>query len=260
MQPKFAETNEQFSTGARRGSQAGKPRPDLSSPFAAMRKGVVNAHGATNYGERNYEKGMNFSRVIASIHRHLRAYEQGDLSEDHLAQLGWNVDALLHFEELIKIGLLPGSLDDLPRYKQRTYEGYKRYLDSLPSPLKTQASLGTGARTELGVDLDKCGTTDGVTPLPDISHHRTPGIDAQGNGVYEPADPIAQFDSATADKYAGEWNYSSQGPGYYTIWGDVVLLRDAQFCGEVVQSSMTPKTLKEEIDTGYFVRNTWVCK
>lgn len=119
MQPIFSNSNETFSTGAKRGSQAGKCRPDLTSPFAAERKGHVSARGAEHYGDRNWEKGMNFSRVLASICRHLMGYMQGDTSEDHLAQLGWNVDALLHFEEAVKLGILPPALNDLPRYRQQ---------------------------------------------------------------------------------------------------------------------------------------------
>jgi len=115
--PKFSDGNDTFCTGAKRGSQAGKPRPDLTSPYAALRKGVINAYGAEHYGDRNWERGMQFSRVLASIERHLMAYKMGLQDEDHLGQLGWNVDALLHFEEVVKRGLLPKELDDLPRYE-----------------------------------------------------------------------------------------------------------------------------------------------
>lgn len=119
MKPIFTETDESFSTGAKRGSQAAKCRPDLTSPFAMERKGWVNSHGAANYGDRNWEQGMPFSRVVASICRHLMAYMQGDTTEDHLAQLGWNADALLHFEEMIKRGVLPANLNDMPKYQNQ---------------------------------------------------------------------------------------------------------------------------------------------
>jgi hypothetical protein len=105
-----------FETGAQRDSNKSKCRPDLLSPFAAERKGWICKHGADHYGDRNWEKGMPFSRVMQSIERHLMAYKQGQIDEDHLAQLGWNVDALLHFEEAIKGGFLPASLNDLPEY------------------------------------------------------------------------------------------------------------------------------------------------
>jgi hypothetical protein len=110
-------SREAFSTGAVRDSQENKIRPGLLSPYAASRKAQIMALGAKKYTARNWEKGMEFSRVMESLERHLIAYKMGKTDEDHLAQLGWNVDALLHFEEVIKLGLLPANLDDLPRYE-----------------------------------------------------------------------------------------------------------------------------------------------
>lgn len=107
---------QQFTTGAQRDTQTGKPMPGLLSPFAAERKAWVMAKGAGHYGPRNWEKGMPFSRVIESAERHLMAYKQGQNDEDHLAQAGWNIDALLHYEEGIKRGFLPVELDDMPKY------------------------------------------------------------------------------------------------------------------------------------------------
>lgn len=114
---KNKDTNKEiFSTGAQRDSQSKKPRPDLISPFATMRKGVVMQTGASHYGERNYEKGMPISRCVASANRHLLQFIMGDTSEDHVAQLGINADFIMHYQEMIKLGLLPKELDDMPKY------------------------------------------------------------------------------------------------------------------------------------------------
>lgn len=309
MKPKFAETNDSFSTGAIRGSQAGKPRPGLSSPFAALRKGIVNAHGAENYGPRNYEKGMEFSRVIESIFRHLYAYMIGDITEDHLSQAGWNIDALLHFEELIKLDLLSPELNDLPMYKKRVRESFVEYLNSLPKPIKKPGLLETIGLAEeavkrfddevVGVDLDKCGTTDGITPITlddiadagrlfqlsgqlpkfetaeevpptqdelDISHHRTPGIDENGQGVYgipSAPDVIEQFDKATKPEnpYDGDWNSPDQSPGFWRIKGNDIVFFDI---GEDLETApgftiahVGIKYAKKRIDSGEWVPNTW---
>lgn len=116
---KQAGEKETFETGAQRDSQAGKCRPDLISPYALERVGWINKYGADHYGDRNWEKGMKFSRMMASLERHRVAYLQGKTDEDHLAQLAWNALALLHFEDQIKLGLLSGSLNDLPLYERQ---------------------------------------------------------------------------------------------------------------------------------------------
>lgn len=118
-QVKQSGVKDTFSTGAQRDSQKGKSRPDLISPFALDRIGQINRMGAEHYGDRNWEKGMSFSRVMASAERHRVAYLQGHTDEDHLAQWGWNVLALLHFDEGIKQGFLSTSLNDLPLYLDR---------------------------------------------------------------------------------------------------------------------------------------------
>ena len=107
---------EGFTTGSVRDSQAGKPRPDLASPFAAERLGAWLAKGAEKYAERNWEKGQPFSRVVASLHRHLMRYQQGATDEDHLAAIACNAMFLLHYEEGIRHGFLPQDLDDMPHY------------------------------------------------------------------------------------------------------------------------------------------------
>ena len=107
---------ERFSTGAVRDSADGKPRPDLFSPFAMERIGRWLELGARKYAPRNWERGMEFSRVAASLHRHLMKFMQHDASEDHLAAIAVNASFLMHYEAMIRRGLLPKELDDLPEY------------------------------------------------------------------------------------------------------------------------------------------------
>lgn len=107
---------QEFSTGAQRDTQKDKPRPDLISPFALWRMGVVLGLGAVKYKERNWELGMGFTRVFASHDRHATQYKMGERDEDHLAQAAVNLTMLMHYEELIKRGRLPKALMDLPDY------------------------------------------------------------------------------------------------------------------------------------------------
>lgn len=105
-----------FQTGAVRDSADDKSRPDLISPFAQIRKGHWLAEGAKKYDERNWEKGMSFSRCIASIMRHLMQYMMGERNEDHLAAIAVNAEFLMHYEEMIEREVLPADLDDMPNY------------------------------------------------------------------------------------------------------------------------------------------------
>jgi len=105
-----------FATGAERDTADDKPRPDLFSPFALERVGDWLALGAKKYSERNWEKGMPFSRVTASLVRHVVRWQQGDWSEDHLAAICFNAQALMHYQAMIQRGVLPRALDDMPIY------------------------------------------------------------------------------------------------------------------------------------------------
>ena len=55
---------------------------------------------------------------MCSLQRHLMKFQQDvDDGEDHLALLAADVVHLLHVDECCKLGLLPESLMDLPKYK-----------------------------------------------------------------------------------------------------------------------------------------------
>jgi hypothetical protein len=56
----------------------GKTRYDLIPPFAQEQYARVLTLGAQKYAERNWEKGMPWSKIVASLERHLYAYKRGE--------------------------------------------------------------------------------------------------------------------------------------------------------------------------------------
>lgn len=56
----------------------GKPRYDLVPPFAEEQFVRVLTQGASKYKERNWELGMQWSKVLASLKRHVAAFERGE--------------------------------------------------------------------------------------------------------------------------------------------------------------------------------------
>ena len=107
---------QQFDTGAMRDTASDKSRPDLISPFAEEKVGHWMRMGAEKYSENNWQKGMPYSRVVASLKRHVMRYQQGDRTEDHLSAIIFNAQALLHYDAMIARGVLPADLDDMPKY------------------------------------------------------------------------------------------------------------------------------------------------
>lgn len=98
---------EQFTTGSRRDTQEGKPRYDLIPVEGLERLADLYARGAEKYGDNNWAKGQPYSRVYASLFRHMIQWRQGDRSEDHLAAVAWNAMALMFYDEQMP------ELDDL---------------------------------------------------------------------------------------------------------------------------------------------------
>ena len=116
---------EQFSTGAQRDTRTGKGRYDLISPLANYRKALVLEKGNLKYQEegqeRNWEQGMPMSRLMDSALRHLNQFLAGERDEDHLAQASFNIDAMIHFDEIrARNPDFKPDLFDLPSYPLRT--------------------------------------------------------------------------------------------------------------------------------------------
>ena len=82
----------------------GKVRTDLLPIKALMGVADVLTYGAGKYKDRNWEKGLNFSRVYGALLRHLFAWwdsedydpESGKL---HLAHVATNAMFLLHYAQ-----------------------------------------------------------------------------------------------------------------------------------------------------------------
>jgi len=125
---------EQMPTGAQRDSQEGRGRFDLIPPGPIARLALVYERGAKAYGERNWEKGMKFSRLLNSTLRHISKYMLGKKEEDHIVQAIWNLMAVAHFQDHLP------ELNDLPAWNVPIYtiraitetnvDGDKSTLDS----------------------------------------------------------------------------------------------------------------------------------
>lgn len=152
---KHSEEKQTFETGAQRDTQEGKPRIDLISPVFLERLGMVLTKGAEHYGERNWEKGMPLSRILASASRHLNQTIDGLEDEDHPAQCAWNIMAYIHTLHRIRAGSLPAELDDLPREMNLGKKNLKTDLTSTeksPTVESVQESFGWCNQCNGGVD------------------------------------------------------------------------------------------------------------
>lgn len=81
----------------------GKLRYDLVPADALQQLVEVYTMGAAKYGDRNWENGIDYSRIYAAMMRHLQAWWQGeDYDEEdgqhHLASVAWGAFALIHFQ------------------------------------------------------------------------------------------------------------------------------------------------------------------
>lgn len=82
---------------------AGKPRTDLLPGDALTELGKVYAAGAVKYGERNWERGMPWSKVLGPLTRHLFRWMIGQPCDpetrlSHMTHVAWNALALVTYE------------------------------------------------------------------------------------------------------------------------------------------------------------------
>lgn len=80
-----------------------KPRLELISAIATIKKARVMAFGANKYGVGNWRKGLLWSRIIGALLRHTFAYMSGEdydleTGESHMAHAACCVDFLLEYE------------------------------------------------------------------------------------------------------------------------------------------------------------------
>jgi len=103
-----------FDTGAVRDTQEGKGRFDLLPTIAIADLARLFEAGAKKYGDRNWMKGMPLSRYMDSALRHLFKALEGHEDEPHLIQCAFNVLACHQTRQMVRAGLLPAELDDVP--------------------------------------------------------------------------------------------------------------------------------------------------
>lgn len=105
-----------FDTGAQRDTSKGKGRYDLLPFFAIERLAKHFENGAIKYDANNWRKGIPTTRFFDSAMRHLAKYAMGYRDEDHLVAVAWNILCLVETQHMIKNGILPMDLDNLPSY------------------------------------------------------------------------------------------------------------------------------------------------
>lgn len=145
----------------------GKLRYDLVNPEAHEGMVQILTKGAQKYAPRNWEKGMEWSKITSSLKRHLAAYEKG---EDYDPETG-----LLHADHIAC------NAHFLSAY----YRIYPQGDDRPHSWLQT---------TKIGLDID------GV--LADFSGHLMKVSGHEGHIALHWNDPIvrAEFDKIKTDK------------------------------------------------------------
>jgi 5'(3')-deoxyribonucleotidase len=88
---------------------SGKLRYDLVHPWAQEKFVEVLSFGAAKYESRNWEKGMSWTNTVASLKRHLAAWEAGEDYDPesgllHVAHMACNVHFLTAFYKLYPQG------------------------------------------------------------------------------------------------------------------------------------------------------------
>ncbi len=123
-------TRQQFSTGAHRDIQEGKGRYDLLPALALKRVAQHFEAGGIKYVIDNWKKGIPMRRMMDSAIRHSFKALYGLEDEDHLAAAAWNLLCAIEIQMMIRAGILPEELDDLPRFKdQKQLEAIIKYLE-----------------------------------------------------------------------------------------------------------------------------------
>jgi len=102
-----------------------KLRIDLISIPALLGVSAAYTHGATKYGDRNWEKGFKYTRLYGALLRHLFSFMLGeDIDKESglntIDQVVWNAMALSHFQKT-KTGT-----DDRTKFKEDLLEYFNK--------------------------------------------------------------------------------------------------------------------------------------
>jgi addiction module HigA family antidote len=149
---------QEFSTGAHRDIQSGKGRFDLLPPGAIQRLARHFEKGATKYGDRNWELGINLSRYLDSALRHTFSYMAGKNDEDHLVAAAWNLLAALETEHRALEEQLPRELVDIGPY-QHTNEQLDYRPDYAIPPRRTLLET----MNALGINQSELAARTGIS-------------------------------------------------------------------------------------------------
>jgi hypothetical protein len=85
-------------------NDGGKERFGLIPPGPMREVAKVFTIGAAKYGDRNWEKGISFERLLSAAHRHLNAWQAGethdpDDGQHHLSSVAWAALCLMELEK-----------------------------------------------------------------------------------------------------------------------------------------------------------------
>lgn len=122
-----------------------KLRFDLIPPEAEEALARVLTFGAQKYGDRNWEKGINYSRLVAALRRHLNSWMSGELidpetGESHLNHVLCNTAFLVAFEQRKQ-----QELDDIHRDVVLAHKSEDEHLRKF------------GVRSRIACDLYRAG-------------------------------------------------------------------------------------------------------
>ena len=102
---KGAKDERVFDSGSKRDNDSNKPLVNHLDPYVRLRYGYLLRQGANKYGKNNWKLGQPTEAALESLHRHLAKFELGDVSEDHLSAIIFNVQLIMKNEE--KQGVQP---------------------------------------------------------------------------------------------------------------------------------------------------------
>lgn len=116
---------EEFNSGSKRDSRAGKGRFDLLPGRAMKRLAKHFENGAVKYGDNNWQKGQPISRYMDSAMRHIFCYLMGMDDEDHLIAGAWNLMCACETEERCLEGSLDPIFNDMAGFSFKPIEAPK---------------------------------------------------------------------------------------------------------------------------------------
>lgn len=174
----------EYPTGAHRSS--GKGRGSfVSIPQIGLERLALRCEmGDDLYGKDNWKKGIPLSSYANSALRHLNNYLSGNMDEDHLSAIAWNVLAMASTENMILDGTLPEELDDIGNVLKA-----KRELEA----------YATSRGNQQGEEESDSGIEIAGSELHQDSRTTQP----------EPQNSVQVVQQSQQDYWAEDWGYSS---------------------------------------------------